>query len=201
MLKYLLILLLLIVNLVVNAIYLNKLKSTEGYTFKQSQTQNYLPYCAKYDTDKYGWGKLLSMDDFDMQFLYGGRNYTLNTNLVPSGFENKIKTLRFGPGKGGVLLDGEIYTGYLDTFCSAWTKGLFVNYEKQKIYGFTLPLAYSTAQNTWDWINIYDIDINNSTKISDIKKYVLSPDEDYGEQYVSYTNFIFNPSSPNSYFK
>ena len=152
--------------------------------------------------DKYGWGKFLSMDDFDMDFLNGGRNYTLNTDLVPSGsgFTNKIKTLRFGPGKGGVLLDGEIYTGYIDTFCSAWTKGLFVNYEKQKIYGFTLPLAYSTAQNMWDWINIYDIDINNSTKISDIKKYVLSQDEDLPQDYVSYTNFIFNPSSPNSYF-
>jgi len=159
---------------------------------------HYLPYCAKYDTDKYGWGKFLSMDDFDMGFLNGGRNY------IAKGFTNKIKTLRFGPGKGCILLDGEVYIGYIDTFCSSWTKGLFVNYEKQRIYGFTLPLAYSTAENMFGWINIYDIDIINSTKISDIKNYVIPLDADdsaYNDNGISYTNFIFSNPSPNSYFK
>jgi len=173
---------------------------TQGPTNKPTQDPKlYVPYCARYNSDTYGWGKLWCLDNFDQSFLDGGRNYSLNT-VKASGFSNKIKTMRFGPGKGGILLDGEVYTGYIDTFCSRITKGLLVDYKNQKMYGFTLPLAYTDSNEIWDWIDIYDIDVNNSTKISDIKNYVLRDDEDPTEG-VSYTNFIFSSRSPNSYFK
>lgn len=155
-------------------------------------------YCPSQAGDVYGWGKLVSLYDWSEGFL-DGRNYDIKSDGLGG---NQIKTLIFD--KENILLDGIPYMAYIDNFCDYISKGILISYDKQKVYGFSLPLAgkYTNILDSFNWIYIYDIDMNNSTKISDIKNYIGSADDMVNNGIKTGLNFIFiTQPHPNSYFE
>jgi len=186
-------------NLVISSIALyKKNKDKEGYSFlsnniyKSTSDPYTNPAWCRMD-GTYGWEKLVDMKDFGVDFLNDGRKYE-----AKEGWSNKIKTFQIIPGDNfTILLDGDPYKAYSDTFCDYPSKGILINYSKQKIYGFTTP---DNPGKSYDWIYIFDIDMNNSTSLENIKNYIETEDErENNSRVATDLNFRFN-SSPNSEF-
>lgn len=199
--------LLLVSNLVISSIALYKKnkdnKDKEGYSSYSSNILSNNIYNSTSDPSyanpafcrrdlTYGWEKLVDMKDFGRDFLNDGRKYEAS-----GGWSNKIKTFQMITGDNfTILLDGDPYKAYFDTFCDYPSKGVLINYSKQKIYGFTTP---ENPGKIYDWIYIFDIDMNNSTSLENIKNYIETADDTDNARAAPDLNFRFN-SSPNSEF-